>query len=309
MITNGPLDGDVGGVTSLIGGALGSRSGEMDFATMELMLEDLIERERSTSVSFNASFDTSGKGFGSSSDSGGSQYGVTGIGGSYSSAALDGTTAATLGQGNVTIGNQTQAETHALLGDAAGRMIKNADLPAGFTRAADGRSIIDAAGNEYLSSGLISDNGQIILKDANGNTLRLNVNGGDAARAGDDVYTGGPHRETSNPVGDGLDSHHCPARDCYKNAPISSVDGPAVQMDPADHRLTSSYGSGHRAQSYRAEQQRLVDEGRVQEAIQMDIDDIRRIEQETGQIGKYDYAIQQMQNYVDTLDPNDFINK
>jgi hypothetical protein len=120
-------------------------------------------------------------------------------------------------------------------------------------------------------------------------------------------YSGGAHRETSQPTGDGLDSHHCPAKNCYQDAPISSIDGPAVQMDPADHRRTSSYGSGAEAQACRTEQQRLLNEGRLQDAIQMDVDDIRRIEVEIGQPGKYDTAIQQLQNYANTLEPNDFI--
>jgi filamentous hemagglutinin len=124
-----------------------------------------------------------------------------------------------------------------------------------------------------------------------------------------DDFRGGPHRDTSQPIGDGLDSHHCPAKNCYQDAPIGNADGPAVQMDPADHRMTSSYGSGAEAKAYRAEQQRLLNEGRVLEAIQMDIDDIRRIEVETGQPGKYDNAIQQMQDYADSLNPNDFIDQ
>ena len=79
-------------------------------------------------------------------------------------------------------------------------------------------------------------------------------------------------------------------------------------MDPADHRLTSSYGNSAEARAYRAEQQRLLNEGRVQDAIQMDIDDIRRIENEIGQPGKYDSAVQQMQDYASNLDPNDFVS-
>ncbi|WP_232111806.1 DUF637 domain-containing protein, partial [Pseudomonas guariconensis] len=53
---------------------------------------------------------------------------------------------------------------------------------------------------------------------------------------------GGAHRDTSKPVNDGYDSHHCPAQSCYKGAPISSADGPAIKMDPADHKNTASYG-------------------------------------------------------------------
>jgi hypothetical protein len=31
-----------------------------------------------------------------------------------------------------------------------------------------------------------------------------------------DSYSGGPHKDTSKPTGDGLDSHHCPAKSCSK---------------------------------------------------------------------------------------------
>jgi filamentous hemagglutinin len=117
-------------------------------------------------------------------------------------------------------------------------------------------------------------------------------------------FTGGPHRETSQPAGEGLDSHHCPAKSCYKDAQISSQDGPAVKLDPPDHRRTASYGSSPDAKEYRALQKELVDQGRVREAVQMDIDDLRR------KFGdKYESAIKQMQTYLDTLDPEDFVNK
>ncbi|WP_150526567.1 DUF637 domain-containing protein [Roseibium sediminis] len=122
-------------------------------------------------------------------------------------------------------------------------------------------------------------------------------------------YSGGAHKDTKHPVGDNLDSHHCPAKACYKDAPISSEDGPAIKMDPADHRLTSSRGSSAEAKAYRAEQKRLLDQGKLEEAIQMDIDDIRRIENEIGQPGKYDGAIEEMVEYARTLDPDVFRNR
>ncbi|MDH1629787.1 hemagglutinin repeat-containing protein [Pseudomonas mosselii] len=115
---------------------------------------------------------------------------------------------------------------------------------------------------------------------------------------------GGAHRDTSKPVNDNLDSHHCPAKHCYTSAPISSMDGPAIKMDPADHRLTASYGSSPEAKAYRAKQEELLQEGRLKDAIQMDVDDIR------SRFGnKYDAAIEQMLKYADTLDPTDFIKR
>ncbi|WP_410003778.1 hemagglutinin repeat-containing protein [Pseudomonas syringae] len=113
---------------------------------------------------------------------------------------------------------------------------------------------------------------------------------------------GGPHRETSKPVNDGLDSHHCPAKNCYASAPISSADGPAIKMDPADHKLTASYGSSPEAKAYRAQQEKLLKEGKLDEAIDMDVNDIR------SKFGdKYDASIGQMKEYAKSLNPEQFI--
>lgn len=112
---------------------------------------------------------------------------------------------------------------------------------------------------------------------------------------------GGAHRDTSKPVNDGFDSHHCPAKSCYAGSLVSSQDGPAIKMDPADHTKTASYGPGASAQAYRAKQQELISEGKLSEAIQMDVDDIH------AKFGsKYDSNIQQMLDYAKTLNPEDF---
>ena len=119
-----------------------------------------------------------------------------------------------------------------------------------------------------------------------------------------DTYRGGPHSETKSPTNDGLDSHHCPAKDCYKKSLISSEDGPAIKMDPEDHKLTASYGRSKEAERYRAKQKELLDEGKLEEAINMDVMDIR---QKFG--NKYDNAIEEMLEYAKKLNPNDFKNK
>ena len=79
---------DVGGTTTVTGGIIGSESGALDLTTTNLVLNDLTERERSRQTSRNSSFGNT------STDNGGSEFGVTGKGGSFSSAALDGTTRA-----------------------------------------------------------------------------------------------------------------------------------------------------------------------------------------------------------------------
>ena len=104
-------------------------------------------------------------------------------------------------------------------------------------------------------------------------------------------YRGGRHRDTKLPTGDDLDSHHLPAKSVNG---LSEDDGPAIQMDKADHRETTSYGSKARSVEFRAEQAKLIKAGRFGEAIQMEIDDIR------AKFGsKYDEAIREMISSLD----------
>ncbi len=88
-------------------------------------------------------------------------------------------------------------------------------------------------------------------------------------------YKGGKHNDTKQPANDGLDSHHCSAKNCYKNSDITPDDGSAIQMKPEDHKETASYGRSKDAQSYRDKQEKLLNEGKLQEAVDMDIQDIR----------------------------------
>ncbi|WP_139317797.1 hypothetical protein [Pseudomonas sp. PA1(2017)] len=75
-------------------------------------------------------------------------------------------------------------------------------------------------------------------------------------------------------------------------------------MTREDHALTASHGSSNEAKAYRAKQQKLLSEGKLKEAIQMDVDDIR------SKFGsKYDSGIEQMLKYADTLDPRDFVGR
>jgi filamentous hemagglutinin len=112
---------------------------------------------------------------------------------------------------------------------------------------------------------------------------------------------GGPHRDTTKPKNDGFDSHHCPAKGCYDGAPISTKAGPAIKMTPADHARTASHGNSAKAVAYREKQEELLRQGKLMEAIDMDIRDIR------SKFGdKYDGAIKQMLDYASKLNPDDF---
>ena len=76
-------------------------------------------------------------------------------------------------------------------------------------------------------------------------------------------------------------------------SPLRHPDGPSIWMETADHRRTASWGNSRAARQYRARQRELIREGRFDDAIQMDIDDIQ------SKFGnKYDDAILQM---IDSL--------
>ncbi|HYP52824.1 MAG TPA: hypothetical protein VEQ42_04755, partial [Pyrinomonadaceae bacterium] len=107
------------------------------------------------------------------------------------------------------------------------------------------------------------------------------------------VRNGGAYK---NVPARGGEVHHMPADSI---SPLSRGDGPGIRMETADHRRTASWGRSKAAQAYRAEQKRLIDQGRFREAIDMDVRDIR------SKFGdKYDSAINEMMQYVDTIPPN-----
>lgn len=89
------------------------------------------------------------------------------------------------------------------------------------------------------------------------------------------------------------EKHHIPA-DSSSDIPTS--DGPAIVMDKGDHRQTASCGNSREAQEYRAKQKELINEGKFEEAQQMDIDDIK---EKFG--SKYDDQIAEMKDYTNKL--------
>ncbi len=88
--------------------------------------------------------------------------------------------------------------------------------------------------------------------------------------------------------------HHMPAKSV---STLSETDGPAIWMEAADHAETASHGNqGSIGEEYRARQAALIEQGRFDEALQMDIDDIR------SKFGsKYDEGIKQMLEYYRTI--------
>jgi RHS repeat-associated protein len=102
-------------------------------------------------------------------------------------------------------------------------------------------------------------------------------------------YNGGRHRETKKPANDGLDSHHMPSKDSYKNKKLHPNDGPSIQMEPSDHKKTGSYGRSKESQEFRGFEKELIDEVLWDDAIEYNIDDVQ---EKFGD--KYNDAIEEM---------------
>jgi RHS repeat-associated protein len=111
-------------------------------------------------------------------------------------------------------------------------------------------------------------------------------------------YRGGPHSETSRPRRDGLDSHHMPPKS------VSGIEdplerGPAIQMDPADHRATGSHSNNPGSFRYRAEIQDMIDDNNMRGAMAREMRDVRRAAGDvSGDRRKYNGAMQEMLDYA-----------
>jgi RHS repeat-associated protein len=100
-------------------------------------------------------------------------------------------------------------------------------------------------------------------------------------------FAGGAYGKLKSIVG--WERHHMPAD---STSPLSRARGPAIQMEQAEHALTSSYGNSAAAQAYRQEIGALIQQGRWRDAMAQEIRDVRRI---AG--SKYNQAVQQMLEY------------
>ncbi len=119
--------------------------------------------------------------------------------------------------------------------------------------------------------------------------------------SGKGPYRGGAHSKTSKPVKDGKDSHHLPADDIV---PLERSDGPAIQMDPLDHKKTQSNGGGLAAKRYRQMLEQLLKDGNWRQAMAEEIKDIRRLSREINEPRKYNEAMLEMLEYFKCLAKN-----
>ncbi|MBL6445373.1 hypothetical protein JMN32_03585 [Fulvivirga sp. 29W222] len=110
----------------------------------------------------------------------------------------------------------------------------------------------------------------------------------DAAKSSS-KYKGGAYGKMEGKSTTGYEKHHMPA-DAI--SPLSRYKGGAIQIDPADHKLTASFGSSKAAKAFRAKQKQLIESGDFKSAFEMDVKDIR------SKFGsKYDEAIKQAREY------------
>jgi hypothetical protein len=119
--------------------------------------------------------------------------------------------------------------------------------------------------------------------------------------SGKGPYRGGAHSQASKPKNDGKDSHHMPADDV---SPLPRKDGPAIQMDPADHRETLSNGSGIENKQFRKMIEGLLNKREWRKALALEIRDVRKIAREAGDPRKYNEAMKEMLEYFKCLEAN-----
>ncbi|WP_445227964.1 hypothetical protein [Corynebacterium sp. H127] len=74
---------------------------------------------------------------------------------------------------------------------------------------------------------------------------------------------------------------------------MNEYKGPAIQMLPEDHRLTLSHGRSPEATAYRARQEKLIQEGKIDEIYEIEYNHL-----ETLFPGKYTAALNEMLDYA-----------
>lgn len=90
-------------------------------------------------------------------------------------------------------------------------------------------------------------------------------------------------------------------------SPLARKDGPAIQMDAADHKLTTSNGSSREAVQYREVLEGLLREGKWREVMAIEIKDIRQIARDIGDHRKYNEATLEMLEYFKCLEKNNLL--
>lgn len=123
--------------------------------------------------------------------------------------------------------------------------------------------------------------------------LGLKTDKAPAALPGRGERGGGSYGHLKQTAQPGHEIHHMPA---YDASPLNPNHGPAIIMTEEDHFNTASYGNSDSARKYRAEQRKLIIQGKFKEAQKMDFDDLH------AKFGsKYDDSIKQAEEYTSKL--------
>jgi len=118
-------------------------------------------------------------------------------------------------------------------------------------------------------------------------------------------YRGGAHYCTRFPIGDGLDSHHMPARGYGNRFPPER--GPAIQMEREDHWKTASHPRSRELGKDYIKQAALLRMGQNYTVFKMDVDDILDVEYLISQPGKYAAALAQAAAYMECLKQKNYV--
>jgi hypothetical protein len=92
--------------------------------------------------------------------------------------------------------------------------------------------------------------------------------------------------------------HHMPSdSSLYVANKLDRGSAPAIIMDAADHVKTASNGNTLASRAYQTKQLDLLNAGKFDEALQMDIDDLKNL----GLYSKYESGIKEMLEYIKAL--------
>jgi hypothetical protein len=106
--------------------------------------------------------------------------------------------------------------------------------------------------------------------------------------------TGGSYKDCKKASdGNTEQVHHMPADAA---SPLATKDGPCITMDKEDHKKTASFDNKPGSQEYRDAQKDLIKQGKFKEAMQMDVDDVKKKFP-----GKYDKSIGDALKYAENL--------
>ncbi|MYS21865.1 RHS repeat-associated core domain-containing protein [Streptomyces sp. DvalAA-14] len=119
------------------------------------------------------------------------------------------------------------------------------------------------------------------------------------------VYRGGQYKDLKDPLTGrnvpGTEINHMPSSQANSEVfDIPEGQGLAIQMDKADHLQTESWGSSHAGKLHRAQQMYLLRQGRLTEALGMDIDNVRNLFG-TKYDGAIDELVAKIPDYIDAI--------